>query len=237
MDSRPGWADNVRVFLCLSGVSVFLLLSSCAAISGRGDHPPTRSGETRPTWRTGDRWLHAWTSGVNKGVKTAECIGVRDVGGVSYNVLRTDAAQLYYTPDLHWAAIIVESRVVARATPPQPWFNWPLEVGKRWQYQGVYEAQELKDPIRDSYQVVEVESVTVPAGTFRAYRIVREVNSAVVDEYWYAPDVRWYVKWVGRRGKDEFQEVLQEFAPAAQIGTPAPVTDRPATPSASPPRR
>ena len=65
--------------------------------------------------------------------------------------------------------------------------------------------------MRDSYRVVGVESVAVPAGTFRAFKIVREVDSAVVDEYWYAPNVRWYVKWVGRRGKDEFEEVLQEY--------------------------
>ncbi len=195
------------------------------------------SGEPRPAWQTGDRWLHAWTAGVKKGVKTSEYIGVREVGGVPYNVVRTDSADQYYTADLHWAASIVESRVVARATPPQPWFNWPLEAGKRWQYQGVYETQELKDPLRDSYRVVGEESIAVPGGTFRAYRIVREVNGVVVDEYWYAPDIRWYVKWVGRRGQDEFQEVLQAFAPAGRGGVPAPGADRPLTPSASPPRR
>ena len=61
---------------------------------------------------------------------------------------------------------------------------------------------------------ISVAPIAVPAGTFQAFKIVREVESVVVDQYWYAPDVRWYVKWVGRRGKDEFQEVLQEYTQA-----------------------
>lgn len=214
MNSRARSTPNGRAFFCLAAVSVALWLPSCASVQSRDSQSQAPSGIARPTWRAGDRWIYAWTMGATKGVKTSEVLGVREVGGVQYNVLRVEAAHLYYTSDLHWAANIVESRVVARATPPQPWFNWPLEVGKRWQYQGVYEAQERKDQMRDLYRVVGVESVEVPAGTFRTFKIVREVESAVADQYWYAPDVRWYVKWVGRRGMDEFQEVLQEYRPA-----------------------
>jgi hypothetical protein len=124
-----------------------------------------------------------------------------------------EPVDVYFTADLHWAwaASVAESRVTARAVPPLPWFKWPLQVGKRWQYQGTLEDQKRKESVRDSYKVLGVESVAVPAGTFQAFQIVREVESVVVDQYWYAPDVRWYVKWVGRRGKEEFQEVLQEY--------------------------
>ena len=237
MDSRRGSPSTASAFLCLAVLGAGLLVTSCASVQSRDTQLLRQSDSARPAWRVGDRWLHAWTSGANKGVKTSECIGVREVGGVSYNVLRVETAQMYYTFDLRWAASIVESRVVARATPPQPWFNWPLEVGKRWQYQGVYETQERKDQIRDSYRVVAVNSVTVPAGTFRAFEIVRETDSGVVDQYWYAPDVRWYVKWIGRRGTDEFQEVLQEYAPAPQAGAAAPSVYRPAATEESRPRR
>jgi hypothetical protein len=129
---------------------------------------------------------------------------------------------VYFTVDLHWAwaASVTESRVTARAVPPLPWFNWPLQVGRRWEYQGVLEDQQRKDLVRDSYKVVGVEEVQVPAGTFRAVKIVREAGSSIVDQYWYAPDVGWYVKWVGQRGKDEFQEVLQEYVPAPQTAVP-----------------
>jgi len=228
--------SKARVFLCRAALGALLFVPSCASVPSQDSKPPAQAGIERPTWRVGDRWLYAWTTGATKGVKKSEVLGVRDVGGVQYNVLRVEKAHLYYTSELHWAASIVESRVVARATPPQPWFNWPLEVGKRWQYQGAYEERERKDQMRDSYRVVGVESVAVPAGTFRAFKIVREVDSAVVDQYWYAPNVRWYVKWVGRRGTDEFQELLQEYVPAAQAGAPTPSADRPAATGGSRPR-
>jgi len=214
MKSRSGSSGKGHVFLCGAALVALLFVPSCASIPSQDATSLSKSGVERPLWTAGDRWLYAWIAGTAKGVKTSEVLGVRDVGGVQYNVLRVETANLYhmyYTADLHWAANIVESRVVARATPPQPWFNWPLEPGKRWQYQGVYEDRERKDPMRESYRVVGVESVDVPAGTFRAFKIVREVDSAVVDQYWYAPNVCWYVKWVGRRGKDEFEEVLQEY--------------------------
>ncbi len=218
MNRRSGFPNSTRIFLCGAALVALLLVSSCATISLQDGTSLPKASVERPSWTAGDRWLYAWTAGTAKGVKKSEVLGVRDVGGVQYNVLQVETANpyhMYYTADLHWAANIVESRVVARATPPQPWFNWPLEAGKRWQYQGVYEDRERKDPMRESYRVVGVESVEVPAGTFRAVKIVREMDSVVLDEYWYAADVRWYVKWVGRRGADEFQEVLQEYKVAA----------------------
>ncbi len=236
MASRPGSTGDPRVFFYLTALGIALLIPSCASVQSRDSNLPTQSGIARPAWRVGDRWLHAWTLGATKGVKTSEVLGVREVGGVQYTVLRVGTAHLYFTSDLHWAANIVESRVVARASPPQPWFNWPLEVGKRWQYQGVYQEQERKDQMRDTYRIVGVERVDVPAGVFQALKIVREVGSSIVDQYWYAPDVRWYVKWVGRRGKDEFEEVLQEYVPASQARVPARPVDQPAGATGSPPR-
>jgi hypothetical protein len=150
---------------------------------------------------------------------------VQEVRGAQYRVLRVEKLDIYFTQDLHWAwaASAVESKVMVRAVPPQPWFNWPLDVGRRWEYQGILEDTQRKEPLRDVYKVIGMEEVTVPAGTFRAVKIVREVEASVMDQYWYAPDVGWYVKWVGRRGKDEFQEALQVYVPAPKAaGSPRP---------------
>ncbi len=204
----------------LAAFAVSLLLVACASVQGPGMQPAAEAGIVRPVWHAGDRWVYSWTTGTEGGIKTSDVIGVQEVGGVRYYILRVDNVDRFYTLDLHWAAGVVDSKVVARAAPPEPWFNWPLAVGRRWEYQGMFEERNRKDPMHETYKVVGGEEVQVPAGTFQAYKLVREVNSIVVDQYWYAPEVRWYVKWVGRRGKDEFQEVLQQYAPAPQTSAP-----------------
>ncbi len=216
MNAWAKWKRNVGPMLGIAAWGVLLGVTACAPVRSAESPAPVQAGITRPVWRVGDRWVHAWTAGTQKGTKTSEVVGLREVGGVQYYILRVEAVDRYYTLDLYWAAIIMDGRVAARALPPQPWFAWPLEAGNRWEYQGVYEEKDRKDRIREAYRVVGVEQVAVPAGTFRAYKLVREVDSKIVDEYWYAPDIRWYVRWLGRRGQDEFQEVLQEYMPAPQ---------------------
>jgi hypothetical protein len=213
MSARQESKHNVLRILHMAACGVMFLLPACASVRSSETKTPTQVGVARPEWRVGDRWVHSWTAGTDNGAKTSEVVELREVGGVQYYVLRVGTVDHYYTLDLHWAAGVVESKVAARATPPQPRFNWPLEVGKRWDYQGVFEEKDRKDRMRETYRVVGVEQVAVPAGTFRAFKLVREVDGSIVDQYWYAPDVRWYVKWLGRRGSDEFQEVLQEYAP------------------------
>ncbi len=217
VNEMAGWRRRALTvcFLAVSGVA--FLLSSCSAVRVQEGKTLVQQGAVRPTWNAGERWIYAWTAGTEKGIKTTEARGVREVKGVPYQVMRMEPLDVYFTPDLHWAwaATVSESRVITRAVPPLPWFTWPLKVGRRWDYQGTIEDQQRKESLRDSYKVVGVEKVEVPAGTFQAVKVVRELNGSVVDEYWYAPEVRWYVKWVGRRGKDEFQEVLQEH-----IGVP-----------------
>jgi hypothetical protein len=205
-----------------------LLLTACGSLGLQETQAPAQLRIARPEWHAGDRWVHVWTAGTQKGVKTSEVLGVREVSGAKYIAVRMEPANVYFTMDLHWAwaASVAESRVLARAVPPFPWFNWPLELGKRWEYVGVAENQEGKSPIRDTYRVMAIEEVQVPAGTFRAVKITREVGALILDQYWYSPDVRWYVKWLGRRGDADFEEVLQTYVAAPKTGTPVPSVDR-----------
>ncbi|HEY3068137.1 MAG TPA: hypothetical protein VGL09_20275 [Methylomirabilota bacterium] len=170
-----------------------------------------------PTWRPGDRWTYAWTSGAERGTKTAEVIEIKDVKGVSYYVVRLGDSDHYYTRDLHWAAVISESKVVARMQPPQPWFMWPLEPKRRWTSESVFEQPNGTARFNDTFMVVGTEAVDVPAGRFQTVKIVRQTNKRDLDEYWYAPEVRWYVRWHGRRGDAEFDESLQSYTAGQRL--------------------
>lgn len=170
-----------------------------------------------PEWRPGDRWTYELTSGSDRGTKTMEVVEVREIRNVSYYVVRLGDLDHYYTLDLKWAAAVRNSKVEARTIPPHAGFVWPLEVGKRWTYQGVWEEQGSKRDYSDRFAVVAVEAVEVPAGRFEALKVVREGSTQSSDEYWFAPAVRSYVRWVGRRGDIQFEERLREYRPAPRL--------------------
>lgn len=186
--------------------------------------PPIVRVDAPPEWRPGDRWVYDWTSGTNTGTKTVEVLEIKEVNKVRYYVVRVGDSEQYYTLDFRWSGIVRDSRVEARMIPPQPWFTWPLEVGSRWVQRGVYEALDEDKRVTETFAVVASEIVEVPAGRFPTLKVVREASSRDSDQYWFAPEVRWYVRWIGRRGEVQFEERLREYHVAPRlIPEPAPV--------------
>ena len=61
-----------------------------------------------------------------------------------------------------------------------------IELGKAWSWRGVL-SQGPNVEIRSTYQ--REESVTVPAGTFLAIKIVRNISADLSYTHWYARDV------------------------------------------------
>lgn len=200
---------------------VLLALAGCAAgaspptqAGARPEPPPAAAPLTAPAWQVGDRWVYDWTSGKESGTKTIEVVDVREVRGVRYSVVRLEDSEHYYTAALHWAFAVREGKVEARMVPAQPWFVWPLTPGARWVHQGRFEQREGAVTHDDRFTVIGPERVEVPAGRYEAVKLVRETNRQDGDEYWYAPDVRWYARWVGRRSGSQFEEQLREYRPA-----------------------
>ena len=98
-------------------------------------------------------------------------------------------------------------------------FVFPLEVGKTWQRDVEFSNTQTPDKqvnARLEGRVVGWESVTVPAGTFRALKIVvsgwyrassldGQWRGRIEDTLWYAPEVRNAVRY-------EYKDTL-EVAP------------------------
>ena len=66
----------------------------------------------------------------------------------------------------------------------------------------------------DKFIVLASEVVEVPAGRFNTLKVVHESDRGDRNEYWYAPDVRSYVKWVWQRGTSRTEEQLREYQAA-----------------------
>lgn len=178
---------------------------------------PVARVESPPEWRPGDKWVYDWTSGRHSGTKTIQVLEIKEVNTVPYYVVKIGDMEHYYTVDFKWSGSVRDGRVTARMVPPQPWLLWPLEVGSHWVHRGTYEDREKKRERNETFAVVAAETVEVPAGRFHAFKVVREAADRDSDQYWYAPEVRWYVKWIGRRGEVLFEERLREFTAAPRL--------------------
>lgn len=223
-----------RLLWSLAGVAVLTAGCALAGSPGKATDPaaaPARlSIAAPPAWRPGDQWVYAWTSGRDSGVKVVEFVEERQIGTQSYYVVRVGDLDHLYTPDLGWAASLRGNRVDSRMTPPQPWFTWPLEPGRRWTHRGVFEDAKGRHQNDDRFTAAGQETVEVPAGRFLAMKVVREAGSSTTDEYWYAPDVRFYVRWIGRRGDIQFEERLQSYrSSSGAIPPPGSPTGPPST--------
>jgi hypothetical protein len=172
------------------------------------------ASRTPPDWRPGDRWLYGLLIGTEHGTKTVEVVEIRDINNVPFYIVRVGELQHFYTTQLQWAGHAREQKIESRMSPPLPWFTWPLEPGRQWTYRGTFQDPSGSVNRSDNFVVLASEVVEVPAGRFNALKVVHESDRGDRDEYWYAPDVRSYVKWSWQRGASRTEEQLREYRAA-----------------------
>jgi hypothetical protein len=207
--------------------------SQVSAPTATAPRPAAATAAGPPEWRPGDQWTFRWSVGNQGGTRTAEVVEVRTLGAQTYYVLRIGDVDHLYTPDLHVAATLKNETVQSRLVPPTPLFTWPLAAGRRWEHRGTYEEPGGKREVADSFTVIGSEMVETPAGRFNAIRVARTGSSGDSDEYWYAPEVHFYVKWLGRRGEAQVEEQLVSYRLVGGGGTPSGSTP-PSGPGAPP---
>jgi hypothetical protein len=95
--------------------------------------------------------------------------------------------------------------------PPKQYLPNPLVVGRKWEWTG-------KDPTQvehhESSQVVGVETVTVPAGKFRAMKVVTSISSGgtpMTRTSWYADGVG-LVKTTTEGGQIKYGSELTDYS-------------------------
>ena len=68
-------------------------------------------------------------------------------------------------------------------------FEWPLEVGKRWQSQHTmtFHSTGRSIPLFMNWAVESYGDLTVPAGTFKAYKLIWSDSLGDVETRWVAP--------------------------------------------------
>lgn len=177
------------------------LFAAAATAQEKVDKPALRSGE-HWTYRRVDMWKSEETERFREDLLG----GVGDSSTVLWTILSSQSERRRdsVTQEFLDASTLAfyDPKAEGRHVPLQ----FPLYPGKTWSFQYAYHPQPLLDlKIRQSAKVERWETVTVPAGSFRALKVVHQGDYAdsnsgsgrtgrIHETYWYAPAAKRVVK-------------------------------------------
>jgi len=108
-----------------------------------------------------------------------------------------------YTVDYELVEIRNTDGSATKFTPPLPTIRWPLRVGAKWSESVTIESSSgKKQTTKATGEVLAYESITVPAGSFMAFKISLTLGGRLFREAWYAPETRTYVKTVQQEQRE-----------------------------------
>jgi len=116
---------------------------------------------------------------------------------MALHLVGEDKIKFYDKHSLNFIAQQVDGKTVMASLPDDGRYQWPLEVGKKWTVTFQFKMAGRKSfPVSKHYEVEAFEKVTVPAGTFDAFRVRgisgKKVKSTIL--LWWAPEVNMTVK-------------------------------------------
>ena len=127
-------------------------------------------------------------------------VGVRVVGtewkGRTVQGFQGPEGTILVEPDGAWFAIVGKDGRETVTWDPPVGYSYPLEPGKSWVRSTTMtlHAQGRTVPVESRLSVEAFEDVTVPAGTYKAYR-VRSVNNVGEESVnWFQPELGIFVK-------------------------------------------
>lgn len=180
--------SHARRAVLFDGLAVALwaaLLAGCAGAPPRAERyiPPP----------TGSTWTYQVTSTGSFGNGTMH-LTLRMARGTweGREVLKVEAPASSQLQDAQIGLLAVldaSGRVTMSYDPPLT-FTWPLEVGRTWRHQHVLTTNpgERKMPMISEWVVEAHEDVTVPAGTFKVWRVAMIDSFGFRQVIWSVPD-------------------------------------------------
>ena len=191
----------------MSRVSLLAVAIAIAASTGVGAQGPVE----KPSLNVGDRWTYKITD-MQKGAESSTFEArVTAVAGDTVRLQRTTLT----SPDPKAVdQTATDSVDIATWTPANPrivdgkfvMIAFPIDAGKSWEYEYKIRAANGFETTHERKAKVEGwEEVRVPAGSFKALKIVhdgrwtrievdRKYSGVLTDTIWYSPEVKRFVK-------------------------------------------
>ena len=188
----------------------------------------TQGDVARPEVKVGDRWTYQrFDYDANQPRGRYEMRVVFAERGVIQVVMQRGQEEIDTAYTSEWNAMSIPGRLL---NPHTGWFKFPLQVGAT--HDAAFDVVLLKKQVAESknqrrVKVVGWEDVVVPAGKFRALKIVSEGNFQRVDNtsmsgtsrnvIWYVPEVRRWAKitfenrpkWTKGQGEYSGEELVE----------------------------
>jgi adenylate cyclase len=109
------------------------------------------------------------------------------------SILGTSEMIIYDKESENLIGKVFNGKLVRGAKPHEGLYRFPLFVGKKYNSEYFLLGKVRSGNISRTIVVNSFENVTVPAGTFKAFKIIAE-HKGLKDIYWYSPKLRLYPK-------------------------------------------
>lgn len=216
-------------YFLMAAVAIALVAAGCVTDTGPAVEimmdPAAPVTEAPPVYAVGSSWTTDSAANGETVRSTTTIVEKREINGREVDVhaysppsrdpgAPCDGANgnMHDAITHNWMACLKDGEVLNSLSPYGGQFAWPLEVGKTWRAEFYWVDHvinpEWAGPLWEEWAVVAWEEVTVPAGTFMAYKIMRtgtswETTSEDANVVWYAPEFGGAVKGVFVRGKKD----------------------------------
>ncbi|MBI4636287.1 MAG: hypothetical protein HY727_08055 [Candidatus Rokubacteria bacterium] len=148
-----------------------------------------------PVWKRGDEWAYRYDGPTGKGTYVWSVDREEAIDGIPHYVIKAGTREIFYRkPDFAFTRETVDGAIVLNSTPSRFHYVWPMHVGQTWEQTVLEEkpaARQTSERV-DAVTVEAEETVTVPAGTFKALKIVvrNRKTGATRVEAWYSPQLK-----------------------------------------------
>lgn len=176
---------NMKLQVAIAGIAVALLSGGCAMVPQANlefaSPGSTRTFNYRATGSFGS--VTDQRTNVVLPMRDWEGRRVRALEGKDFTTLGDPATG-------GWIAQVKGTRPLLTWNPPLAW-EWPLTVGKTWTRKHHVTVHAIKRTvdIESKWIVESYEDVTVPAGTFKAFKVQYSDNVGNQNVTWYSPQI------------------------------------------------
>jgi len=151
-----------------------------------------------PVWKIGDSWTYKNFKGdiwVHKVIDSKENVFILDTPGAPGASYIKAFAYDKKTLNMVFRMDKDGKRFEVTNDSFKNFFNFPLEVGKKW----TYKISRQEYPTQNDFLVEGVEEVETAAGKFMTYRVYYKQTALHISKtgwvrYWYSPEVKFWVK-------------------------------------------